>query len=120
MLNVKKLSKVQDILKSDNMLLGYFKSIKGGDYLGSCLRDVEGVVFYAARKRDLKRYLNNEIRLRDIYLNSPSVIVKVKEDDVVKAYPADTFNGGISFWDNYFEDIPDEIKCRVKGILRII
>jgi hypothetical protein len=76
--DIKKLKKIGDILNGEGMLIGLFKNDSGILYLGSHLKDSSGDLYYSTNLDILKKYLNSEIKLRQVYIESDDFIVTRK------------------------------------------
>ena len=72
--NVRDLKKIDDILNCEGTILGLHKD-KDKLCLSSFLRDGSGTVYYSVDERTLAKYLNNELKLRDVYLASEDTFV---------------------------------------------
>jgi hypothetical protein len=72
--NIGDLKKIDDILSLEGTILGLHKD-RDKLCLSSCLKDGSGTVYYSVNELTLAKYLNNELRLRDVYLASEDTLV---------------------------------------------
>lgn len=70
MVDVNNLKKIGDVLNGEGMFLGLFRNNSGNLYLGSHLKDGSGDLYYSVNLDVFKKYLNAEINLRRVYIES--------------------------------------------------
>ncbi len=110
MIEINKLYKVGDILNSEGMILGLFKSNSGDMFLCSHLSDGSGNIYYSTKKDVIIKYFNSEITLREVYLNSDDFIVTKKMRDVTTQYLKQDMVDLIQLKDKLYKEISDGMK----------
>jgi hypothetical protein len=86
MIEINQLTKVGDILNSEGMILGLYKSQGGDMFLASRLTDGNGDVYYTTKKDVLIKYFNSEINLREVYISSDDFFVSKKLREETRQY----------------------------------
>lgn len=120
MIEIDKLYKVGDILNSEGMILGLFKSNSEDVYLCSHLSDGSGNIYYSIKKEFLIKYFNSEITLSEVYLNSDDFIVKKKMRNVTTQYLKQDLVELIQLGNKFYEEISDGMKDEniIKDIIK--
>ena len=119
-LDIRKLKKVDDILNSEGTILGLYK-IENDYLLGSFLKDHSGMVYYLTSLTALKKYLNSEIILKQVYLESEDFIVSRQYKKETVLFVKQDLVELIQFGDKLFSQIEssmrnDDIAIKLKGI----
>lgn len=109
MIQVKKLKKLTDILNSEGTILGLYQ-IDNELFLGSFLTDKTGMVYYSTNKEILNHYVNGEITLSQVYLDSEDFIVSRKFRNDTVAYLKQDLADKIQCGDKYYNELSDGMK----------
>jgi hypothetical protein len=109
MVEVEKLKKLTDILNSEGTILGLYQ-IDNELFLGSFLTDKTGMVYYSTNKKALNRYLNNEITLGQVYLESEDFIVSRNFRNDTVTYLKQDLAEKIQCSDKYYNELSNELK----------
>ena len=84
MINPKTLKKDFSILNSEGDILRLYIDNKNNYYFGSRLINNEGTIFYPVTEEQIKDYVNSNILLRDVFLQSDTDEVKILFKKAVK------------------------------------
>jgi len=109
--NVRDLKKIDDILNCEGTILGLHKDkAKDKLCLSSFLRDGSGTVYYSVNERTLAKYLNNELRLREVYMASEDTFVLRNSPIEAVYFFKEYLTELITCGERLFQENSDEIK----------
>lgn len=103
-LDANKIEKLDDLINSEGTILGLYK-YNNQYYLGSYLSDSSGTLYYSVSKKDLQRYIDSKIKLKELYLLSEDFIVIRKYRSDYKYYLQKDMIELITFSEMYFNEI---------------
>jgi len=112
MINSRQLIKQSDILNSEGTILGLYTDSKNSLYLGSFLQDGSGVIYYSVNLDILKDYLQSKLTLTELYIKSPSFLVKHKFRKEEKTYLKEDFLNSLQCGANFYKDLPESMKSK--------
>jgi hypothetical protein len=92
------------------MILGLFKQNSGKLFLCSFLSDDTGEIYYSTEKYILRKYINSEIILKHVYIESEDFLVTRKSRSNTKVYIKSDFSEMLKCGDNYYSDFPKSMK----------
>lgn len=107
--DINKLKKIDDILNSEGTILGLYQ-FNNQLFLGSFLSDKTGMVYYSTTREILNHYLDSEITLGQVYLDSEDFIVYRKFRNDTVAYLKQDLVDKIQCGDKYYNELPDGLK----------
>lgn len=106
---IKNLKKVVDVLNSEGTILGLYK-LNDEWYLASHLQGVDGNVYYTVQRDRFYDYLNGELTLRELYLESEDLIVTMKRREGNVSCPKEDLAGNINCGDSYYPTLSSGLK----------
>ena len=110
-LNVRKLIKQEDIINSEGTILGLY-NLNSSLYLGSLLKDGSGMIYYSTNNDLLRKYLNSEIRLDQLYGESEDLIVTRMYRNETVSFLKQDLTDLIECGDQYYKEISGLMKNR--------
>ncbi len=116
-INIDKIVKIDDILNSEGSILGLYR-INNDLYLGSYLTNKSGIVYFSTEKPVLKKYLNSEINLKNVYLASEDFIVTTKFRKETTTYIKEDLIDFIQFSKLLYSEISNSLKNQM--IIKIL
>lgn len=87
MINPTLFKKNLSILNSEGEILGLYTDNKNNYYFGSRLMNQEGIIFYPVTEKLIKDFVNSNILLRDVFMQSNTEEVKILSKKTVKSVP---------------------------------
>jgi hypothetical protein len=110
MIKINQLLKVGDILNSEGTILGLYKNKTGELFLSSYLKDGSGEIYYSSNDKTVLKYLNSEITLKQVYLESEDFIVSRQYKKETVLFVKQDLLELIQFGDKLFSEIPNSMR----------
>jgi len=112
MIDPRNLKSILDILNSEGTILGLKNDLKGNLYLSSYLKDGSGNVYYSTTEKELKAFVESQMTIKEIYLNSTDFLVKHKFRSEVKTFLKEDFENNLQCGSDLYKDIPESMKSK--------
>ena len=107
--DIKNLKKIGDLLNSEGSILGLYQK-EEQLYLSSYLSDGSGTVFYSTDGATLKRYLNSDLSLKELYVDSKDFLVLQNFRNENKTFIKEDLTDKIKFGAEMYEDLSSSMK----------
>jgi hypothetical protein len=107
--NIHKLIKIADILNSEGSILTLYE-IDKQLYLGLLLSGYPGMIYFSTDRKNLKKYVNSEINLQQVYLNSDDFFITRKLNHKTALFLKNDFLDLLLCGNKLYSDIEKSMK----------
>lgn len=108
MININELKKKGELLNSEGPILTIYHN-KKDYYLGSHVSDGTGTIYYHVGIDNLKKYLQSNITLKELYLLSENVLVVNKFRNIETIHTKEDFVDRVQCGESYFNKFGDDM-----------
>ena len=106
---------VYDIINSEGPILQLYKGRSNALYLASRIEGSPGFVYYATTRDLLIAFANGNIKLNELYIQSPDLLVKHLSLGDKYTCMKEEFNGRLEMCAHYFQQV-DKSLCHERFV----